>query len=58
MNDEVNGFIFNSIGDLLEEPENPSLELLVATRDLLLQKESYIRASRIQHRINVIIMAN
>ncbi|EHD1697928.1 hypothetical protein M2G93_19285 [Vibrio vulnificus] len=58
MSDEVNGFVFNSIGDLLEEPENPSLELLVATRDLLLQTKSYIRAARIQHRINAILMAN
>ncbi len=57
MGNEIKGFVFNEIGDLIAQPEDPSLELLKTTLDLLYKQQSYIRASRIQHLINVIEMA-
>ncbi|MGR5296867.1 hypothetical protein ACPV5U_19605 [Vibrio mediterranei] len=56
MQNVINGFIFNSIGDLIHEPENTCLELLKATYAALIERKQYICASRIQHRINVIEM--
>ncbi|MBY7854404.1 hypothetical protein KW429_11910 [Vibrio fluvialis] len=56
MENEINGFVFNAIGDLINEPQEPSLELLKETLETLYKQQQYISASRIQHRINVIIM--
>ncbi len=53
----INGFVFNSMGDLIQEPENASLELLKATYKTLIERQQYISASRIQHRLNAIEMA-
>ncbi|ENI4487313.1 hypothetical protein ABXZ88_003185 [Vibrio fluvialis] len=56
MENEINGFVFNAIGDLINEPQEPSLELLKETLGILYKQRQYISASRIQHRINVITM--
>lgn len=56
MKNEINGFVFNVIGDLIAEPENPSLELLEETLKELYKQQQYISASRIHHRINTITM--
>jgi len=45
----VNGFIFNDIGDLIEQPEAPSIDLLHETRRQLVQEGEFISASRIDH---------
>lgn len=47
--ENVNGFIFNDIGDLIGQPENPSLELLRETHRQLMKDCEFIRASRIGH---------
>ena len=52
--ENINGFVFNQIGQLLKEPKNASLELLQKTWNDLIVKKEYIKASRIQHRINLI----
>lgn len=49
----VNGFFFNSIGDLICTPVRYGMSTLVATRDQLTKEGDHIKASRIQHLINI-----
>lgn len=53
---EQNGFVFNAIRDLIDEPENPSLQQLRETLDALYKQKEYIAAARVQHRINSIVL--
>lgn len=53
-NVNINGFVFNCIGDLISKPENTSLELLEKTLETLHSQGERIKASRIQHAMNVI----
>ncbi|MPX98256.1 hypothetical protein EHW61_16650 [Salinivibrio sp. VYel6] len=50
---EVNGFIFNGLGELLEKPERPTREMLHDTLDKLYEQREYIKASRIQQLLTV-----
>ncbi|MEZ8329158.1 hypothetical protein AB4562_04605 [Vibrio sp. 10N.222.54.A1] len=52
---KINGFVFNSIGDLVDEPEVATLELLEDTLAQLYHQREYISASRIQRRISIIL---
>ena len=55
MNKHVNGFIFNSIGELTCEPKLVTLSTLEDTLASLYRQGEYISASRIQHRVNMIL---
>ncbi len=55
MPQKINGFEFSIIGELVNEPEQPTMELLEDTLNQLLAKRQFISASRIQHRINTIL---
>jgi hypothetical protein len=52
---KINGFVFNSIGDLVDEPKVATLELLEDTLAQLYHQREYISASRIQRRISIIL---
>ena len=49
----INGFMFNDIGDLISKPENYTRDILIETYDRLIENAEYIRASRINHLINI-----
>lgn len=49
----INGFVFNDIGDLIRVPETYSKDLLIETYNKLISDREYIRASRINHLINI-----
>ena len=49
----INGFVFNDIGDLIRFPETYSKDLLIETYNKLISDAEYIRASRINHLINI-----
>ena len=49
----INGFMFNDIGDLISKPENYTRDILIETYDRLIKNAEYIRASRINHLINI-----
>jgi len=49
-------FKFNQIGDLISYPEDTSLAHLHKIHDDLIKQREYIKASRIQHLINVRLM--
>lgn len=44
---ELNGFVFNGVGDLISSPEAPSKLTLNATLQTLFQRNEYIKASRV-----------
>lgn len=44
---ELNGFVFNGVGDLISSPEAPSKLTLKATLQILYQRNEYIKASRV-----------
>lgn len=54
MSNRINGFVFNAIGDLVEQPENPSIETLRDTQAQLFKQQNAISASRLQPLINAI----
>lgn len=49
----INGFVFNNIGDLVRSPEIYTKDLLIETYNKLISDREYIRASRINHLINI-----
>lgn len=49
----INGFMFNDIGDLISKPETYTKCILIETYDKLIKDAEYIRASRINHLINI-----
>ena len=53
INRKINGFEFNSIGDLVSIPEFYTVDQLNDTRDQLYRLNEYISASRVQHLINI-----
>lgn len=50
-NMQINGFVFNSLGDLIAEPKNPTMEILKKSMKELNSKGETIKASYIKHRI-------
>lgn len=50
----INGFVFNAIGELIGQPEHISIELLNDTLKVLYKQQEYIKASRIQGLINTL----
>jgi len=52
VNNSVNGFDFNSVGDLIATPKDPSLAILEDTLSKLHKQKESISASRIQFLIN------
>lgn len=52
---EINGFTFNAIGDLVSKPSAPSKDVLESTLAELYKSKRYICASRVEHRLNVLI---
>lgn len=48
----INGFMFNDIGDLISKPIKYDLVLLTNTYIKLISDREYISASRIQYLIN------
>ena len=51
---EVNGFKFNLMGQITQEPDLITLDILNETLLKLYEIKEYISASRIQHKINKI----
>jgi len=50
----INGFTFNSIGELIDTPTTYDAALLTATYDALIKAREYISASRITQLINAL----
>lgn len=48
---DVNGFVFNLIGELISKPEQPSLQLLQDTADTLTAMNEHISSSRVRELI-------
>lgn len=49
----IHGFTFNLIGDLVATPKHYTLQQLKELHEKLIEEREYIRASRINHLINV-----
>jgi len=50
----VNGFVFNSIGELIDTPPTYDAGTLQATHTALISDGEYISASRVTHLINAL----
>jgi hypothetical protein len=44
---DINGFVFNGLGDIIDTPKDPSLSVMRDTIDTLHQQGEHIKASRI-----------
>lgn len=51
--ESINGIFFNAMGELIETNKNHSLNDLMITHDKLIKDGEYIKASRINHLIQI-----
>lgn len=49
---DVNGFIFNGLGDLVDRPEDPTLSQIKEAMDILHGNGDYVEAGKIIRLVN------